>query len=244
MKKLHWVGTVATILVSASALSGCSGDDPVSSMMTTAGTGGSGTGGSGGSGTGGVGGAKPAGTQLTPPTMYTLLTGADAMPNPTPAPPAWTALATSCTTCHGPNGEGVSGIGPEIRHTPATFAQAVIRGGRSFMNAPTLMVGFPEANLSVADMMAVISWLNTAPKPTTGQGLYKDFCGNCHGPTTPSGGSVPISIQNELRNDVKMKVRNGEGTDQTMRNLYMPAHSSMDLTDAELDLILDFIQAK
>jgi hypothetical protein len=74
--------------------------------------------------------------------------------------------------------------------------------------------------------------------------LYKDFCGNCHGPTTPSGGSVPISIQNKTRAEVTMKVRMGEGTDQSMRNLYMPAHSTGELTDAELGLIMDFIGAK
>jgi mono/diheme cytochrome c family protein len=242
MKKLHWVGTVATILISASALSGCSGDDPAPMNMNTAGTGGSGTGGSGPSG--GSAGAAPMGTQLQPPAMYVLLSGPDAAPNPNPAPAAWKSMTTACNGCHGENGEGLANIAPEVRHTPAAFAQQVIRNGRKFMNQTTLMLPFAQTSLNDADMMSIITWLNTAPKPTTGQGLYKDFCGNCHGPTTPSGGSVPISIQNKLRADVKLKVRNGEGTDQSMRNLYMPAHSTMDLSDAELDLILDFIQAK
>lgn len=246
MKKLHWLGAITTILISASTVTGCSGD-PVPSTMNTAGTGN--TGGTGATGGSGAGGGAPVGVQLIPPASYVVLSGADATANTMAAPAAWTSA--TCSTCHGPNGEGTV-IAPEVRHTPATYAKWVVRNGRSFMGTPTAMVPFPATSadptkmpaISDADLDAVVTWLNTAPKPATGQGLYKDFCGNCHGPNTPTGGNVPITIANETIATVNMKVRNGEGMDPSMRNLYMPPHSATELTDAELALVEQFIMAK
>ena len=234
MKKLHWLGVVASILISAPAFTGCSTNDP-----NTMNTGGSGN-------TAGAGGT---GTQLTPPLSYVVLSGADAMPNPMAAPAAW--AASTCSTCHGPNGEGTV-IAPEVRHTPTTYAKWVVRTGRLFMGMPTSMVAFPTTSpdptkmpaISDADLDAVLNWLNTSPKPVTGLGLYKDFCGNCHGPVNPTGGNVPITIANEAITNVALKVRMGEGTDMSMRNLYMPPHTPAELTDAELALIEQYIGAK
>lgn len=251
MKKLHWVGTVATILISVSAITGCSGDDPVPANMNAAGqgTGGSGTGGSGPSG-GAAGSGTAGGTQLIPPATYVVFSGADAAPGAA-APAAWGSTGAGCTACHQANGEGFTGLAPEVRHVPAEYATWVVRNGLMFGGQPTGMTKFPATSadpkvipISDADLAAVIAWLNAMPRPTTGQALYKDFCGNCHGPVTPSGGAVPVSIQGKTRAEVTMKVRMGEGTDPTMRNLYMPKHSATDLTDAELGLIMDFIGAK
>ena len=127
---------------------------------------------------------------------------------------------------------------------------AVVRNGRTWNGVPTSMVAFPQTSadpkvlaISDADLAAVLTWLGTAPKPTTGPGLYKDFCGNCHGPTTGTGGIVPISIIGKTRAEITQKVRMGEGTDKTMRNLFMPPHTAMELTDAELGMIMDYVMA-
>jgi len=106
------------------------------------------------------------------------------------------------------------------------------------------MVAFDMNLLPDADMMGIVTWLGSLPRPTTPAGLYKDFCGNCHGPMTPSGGAVPVSIANETIMNVQQKVRMGVGTDPAMRNNYMPAFSTTDLTDAELTMIEQFIGAK
>lgn len=241
MKKLHWLGAIATILISVPAMTGCSSPDTQPPPVTTGGSGG------GGAGGGASGGAT--GTQLSPPLSYVVLTGADAAPNPMPAPAAWTSA--TCSTCHGPNAEGTV-IAPEIRHTPATYAKWVVRNGQKFMGQPTSMVAFPAMSadptkmpaISDADLDAVVNWLATMPKPTTGPSLYKDFCGNCHGPMQPTGGNIPISIANETIMEVNQKVRMGEGSDPSMRNLYMPPHTAVELTDAELTLIEQFIMAK
>jgi mono/diheme cytochrome c family protein len=177
-----------------------------------------------------------------------VLTGADAAPNAMAAPAAW--AASTCSTCHGANAEGTV-IAPEIRHTPATYAKWVVRNGQKFMGMATSMVAFPATSadptkmpaISDADLDAVVNWLATMPKPTTGPSLYKDFCGNCHGPMNPTGGNIPISIQGELITEVNQKVRMGEGSDPSMRNLYMPPHTATELTDAELGLIEQYIGA-
>ncbi len=240
MKKLtQLVGVFATGLISAATLAGCSStpDDP-GAPMTTAGAGGMGVG--GGAGTTGSGG----GTMLSPPASYTYLTGADAMPGAMTAPPAWSSKG--CTTCHGANGEGFMGLGPEIRHTPTAYATYVVRNGR----APFIMAKFPEmpmamtTDVSAADLTAILTWLSSHPKPTTGQGLYKDFCGNCHGPGMATGGAVPVNVIGKTKIEITQKVRMGEGTDPAMRNGYMPAEDMAALTDAELTLIQDYLMAK
>ncbi len=233
-KSSHWVGVCAIAIVSASALSGCS-SDPDPGPMNTAGSGTAG--GSGGSGGG------PTGIQLSGPSAYTILSGADAAPGATAAPAAW--MGKGCSACHGANAEGVNLIGPEVRHTPTTYGTWVVRNGRP----PFIMAAFPEApapmktDISAADLTGILTWLQSLPKPTTGEGLYKNFCGNCHGPKMGTGGIVPISVIGKKQVDVSQAIRLGEGTDPSMRGTYMPAHDAALLTDAEIVLINQFIGA-
>jgi mono/diheme cytochrome c family protein len=202
-------------------------------------TGGTNAGGGSGGGTG---------TQLTGAAAYTVLTGADATPGAMAAPAAWGAKA--CSTCHGANGEGVllgtTPFGPEIRHAPVTYATWVVRHGRP---SPSPMVVFPETpmdkqiDITAADLTSILTWLGSQPKPTTGQGLYKDFCGNCHGPNAATGGAVPVSIVGKKAGDILQKVRAGEGTDPGMRNIYMPPEDAAALSDAEITLISQYLMA-
>lgn len=240
MKKLtQLLGVFATVVISATTVSGCSSTPDAPVTMSTAGTGGAGTAGSTGAG---------GGTQLTGAAAYTLLKGADATPSAMPAPAGW--MSGQCYVCHGANGEGVMGIGPEIRHVPATYAQWVVRHGRPAPGG-MLMIAFPMApakagDLAIndADLAAVVAWLDAQPKPTTGVGLYQDFCGNCHGPTSASGGIVPVSIIGKMATQITQKVRMGEGTDPAMRNGFMPPEDMTALTDAELALIQTYLMAK
>jgi mono/diheme cytochrome c family protein len=193
----------------------------------------------------GVGG----GTQLIPPNSYVVLTGADAAPGSMPAPAAW--ASAGCNVCHQANGEGFNGLAPEVRHVPASYATWVVRHGRVFNGVQTGMLAFPTTTtdpmkmpaITDADLVAVIAWLEAMPKPTTGQGLYKDFCGNCHGPVNPSGGIVPVSILNHTRTVINQKVRVGEGMDPAVRTGFMPPEDMSKLSDIELGMIEDFLMA-
>ena len=120
----------------------------------------------------GAGGAPPLGVQVTPPMSYILLSPADAVAGPTPAPAAWSAAQSTCTTCHGTVGQGVQSLGPEIRHVPAAYAQQVVRQGRKFNGVDSGMVAFLTSSTDVtklaisdADLTAVIGWLDGQPKP-------------------------------------------------------------------------------
>jgi mono/diheme cytochrome c family protein len=234
MKKLtQWMGVCAIAISSAATLSGCSSDPDPGPPGSTAGTGTGGTG-AGTAGTTGTGTGGMTGTQLQSPAYHVVLSGAE-LTTGMPAPAAYTN--SGCTACHGDNGEGNSS-GPEIRFTPKEYARNVVRNGRkSPSNAPTLMIAFPTTSVSDADLDTINTWQNSFTKPTTGQGLYRAMCGNCHGPNMPTGGSAPISIQGKSKVDVAMYVRNGNGTDFNMRATYMPKFDEMLLTPGELDMI-------
>jgi mono/diheme cytochrome c family protein len=208
--------------------------------MTTAGAS---TGGSGGSGAGGgaAGGATGGamGVQLQSPQYFVKLMGADAAPGQ-PAPPAYSAKI--CSSCHGANAEGVSGLGPEIRFTPKAYAVGVVRNGRKTPKGDISgMAPFAATTLPDADLDAINTWQNSFTKPTTGPGLYLAMCGNCHGPVTPTGGSAPVSIQGKSKIDVATYVRTGNGTDVAIRTTYMPAFDTTLLTDQELELIQAYL---
>jgi len=243
-KSTQWLGVCAIATCSAAILSGCGDPTPAANPpMNTAGTGAGGT-----AAGGGTGGGSTTGTQLTGPAAYTVLTGADAMAGATPAPAAW--AAKGCATCHGPNGEGVllgtTPFGPEVRHTPTTYATWVVRHGRP---APSAMVDFPETamtgktDINAADLTSILTWLAGQPKPMTGQGLYKDFCGNCHGPNAATGGAVPVGVIGKKKADVLQRIRVGEGADPAQRNGYMPAEDAAALSDAEVELISTYLMS-
>ncbi len=242
MKKLtQLLGVFATGLISAAPLAGCSSTpDDTGTPMTTAGTGG--TGAAGAAGATAAGG----GTQLMGSAAYTILTGADAAPSATAAPAAW--ASATCSTCHGANGEGTI-IAPEVRHTPSDYAHYVVRNGRPL---PSAMIAFPAMSadpakmpaISDLDLASVLTWLAGMPRPTTGEGLYKDFCGNCHGPKVATGGAVPVNVIGKMATEYVQKVRMGEGLDPSMRNGYMPKEDVVALTDAELALIQTYLMAK
>ena len=140
------------------------------------------------------------------------------------------------------SGTGTASIAPEIRFTPKDYAVAVVRNGRKTpAGGDSAMTPYPATSVSDADLEAINTWQNSFPKPTTGQGLYKAMCGNCHGPSAPTGGSAPVSIQGKSKAQVAMFVRNGFGTDVTKRAEYMPKYDTTLLTDAELALIETYL---
>lgn len=189
-------------------------------------------------------------TPTMPGTGYVVLMGADATAGVSPAP----AKYQNCAVCHGPAGQGTV-IAPEVRHVPTAFSAHVIRNGRlDANNMPTAMVPNPAVEpapagaqvLSDAEIAEMATWLNSHPKPVTGEALYKDFCGNCHGPMTASGGSVGVKLPAGMAAAlVTAAVRNGFAVaTPAVRTAYMPAFDLALLTDAELGLISAYIGAK
>lgn len=149
--------------------------------------------------------------------------------------------ATLCASCHGPAAEGTS-LAYELRHPSHEYARWVIRNGRSGGEFPdSKMAAYPEALFDDAAIDAILDWLDTFEQPTTGEALYLDYCGNCHG-ADASGGVVEKPIEYQGVHDMLEKVREGEGgTNYGARMQYMPGVSTDRLDDAEVTAIADYV---
>ena len=154
-------------------------------------------------------------------------------------------FAQFCAPCHGNEAQGTN-LAYEIQHPPVEYATWVIRNGRPGVEFPdAMMAAWAEATLSDADVTAILAYLDEFPQPTTGEGLYLDYCANCHG-TDAQGGVVGVSPLEEIIDGDYDKVfeQVREGDDEGgpgARSNYMPAFGTDALTDAEVDLIVDYL---
>ncbi|MCA9682051.1 MAG: cytochrome c [Myxococcales bacterium] len=147
-----------------------------------------------------------------------------------------------CSACHGPEGEG-SSIAYEIRHPHHEFSRWVVRNGRTSIEfAGQAMPVFSDAVISDADLDLIFAYLDDFPQPDTGEGLYLDYCRNCHG-ADGNGGVVGKDVKNSPIQDFIENTRQGfGGSNYGSRNLYMPARPASDISDAEIQQIFDYVQ--
>jgi mono/diheme cytochrome c family protein len=220
MKRSKWAGPIATGLLSVTVLGGCSGaGDPAKSEKA------------------------PTGVAIT--NWFISLTADEAQPSAAATPIKFNDYI--CNSCHGTVGQGAPLIGPELRHVDPVLATWIVRNGRGSMSIypPAAPATNPTAGfVTDAELTEIVTWLNGQPKPTTPEGLYKDFCGNCHGPATnPTGGAVPWAVKGLPTATYTLFVRGGSGTDPSQRSKYMPKFDTTKLTDAELAQITTFLGA-
>jgi mono/diheme cytochrome c family protein len=131
---------------------------------------------------------------------------------------------------------------PEIQHPVRDYASWVVRNGRAQTTYPMPMEKFATTKLSDADLALIWDFLDKPPQPTTGQALYLDYCANCHG-ADGKGGPTMRPILEELAG-LKQHVRDGAHPGEfDMRREYMPALGTSRITDAELQLIYDYVQS-
>lgn len=149
-------------------------------------------------------------------------------------------LYLMCAGCHGAQGEG-SELGYELRHPDREFATWVVRNGRpgdEFENST--MIAYDESVLSDEDLEKIWDYLDSFDQPTTGEELYLDYCGNCHG-ADGSGGIVAVDITDKLLADTVESVRVGKGgTDYDARAFYMPALDETTLSEDEVQAMIDY----
>jgi len=106
-----------------------------------------------------------------------------------------TAFAV-CMPCHGSDGTGVAGKGPDIQHPVVDYSTWVIRNGRMHPDYPEAMPKFTTDLLSDANLQSIFTFLAAFPKPTTGAGLFHDYCANCHGADALGGVTMrPIATE-------------------------------------------------
>ena len=145
-----------------------------------------------------------------------------------------------CAACHGPEGEGTA-LGYEIQHPVRPYSAWVVRHGRTAGEFPGAMLKYDSSQLNDDQLSSIFDYLDSFPQPTTGEGLYGDYCRNCHGPNA-RGGVTGADISDKAFNDIREKVREGEGgTAYGNRGAYMPSFPASRLSDAELRAIADYI---
>lgn len=147
----------------------------------------------------------------------------------------------NCLACHGPQGAG-GPLGPELQHPVRDYSVWVVRHGRAMTTFPAPMVAVAPDKLPDSALTLIWDYLDLPPQPTSGQALYLDYCGNCHG-ADGKGGPTGRNILNEL-GKLKSQVRQGSHLGQfDMRRDYMPALPATRLSDAELSLISTYVQS-
>lgn len=154
--------------------------------------------------------------------------------------PGTRAFQMHCLMCHGEQGVGIV-LGPEIQHPVRDFSTWVVRNGLPGVGYLKPMEAIPPAMLSDADLNLIFDYLDKPPQPTTAEGLYKDYCGNCHG-ADGKGGPTTRDITGDAVDPIEEVVR--QGTHLGMyeeRNEYMPAYPTTRISDAELQLISDYV---
>jgi mono/diheme cytochrome c family protein len=171
-----------------------------------------------------------------------LACGSDSSSDPGPDGGATDGAAlfeANCQSCHG-DGSGTN-LGPTILNPVAGYATFVVRAGRNEMGFPNGgMAALTATDLPDAQLAAILTFLGTAAKPTTGPELYGRFCENCHGANGRSG-RVAKNIVREA-NAIARIVRTGHGgSSYGSRGSYMPSWTTAELTDAEVTAIRTYV---
>jgi mono/diheme cytochrome c family protein len=138
-------------------------------------------------------------------------------------------------------------MGPEIQHPVRDFSTWVVRNGRSGHPsfAGSVMAAFPASALSDATLASFFDALSAPaiPKPTTGAALYADYCATCHG-ATGAGGPAGHNAKGQPLSKALSMVRSGHSLTQfSSRTGYMPKWTTSELTDAEVGLIVSYLDS-
>lgn len=148
--------------------------------------------------------------------------------------PALQVYASECASCHGAEGLGTD-IGPALRLRDDGLMRFVVRQGRNGAGIPSNMPTYDTSAVTDAQLEDMIDWLDAFPNPTTGEGLYNQYCSTCHG-VDGTGGTSFEAVAGTLR--AQTIIRNGHGgSDYAQRDTYMTAWTADQISDAEIVLI-------
>jgi hypothetical protein len=136
----------------------------------------------------------------------------------------------------------VDGLGPAVQHPVRELGDYVVRNGRSHEDYPEDMPAIGADVLPDELLSEIWDYLDEPPQPTDGEGLYADYCKNCHG---DDGDAVPnhgISGMVATATGYIESARSGHHAGEfDNRNGYMPAFDAESLSDAELSSIAEYV---
>ena len=101
------------------------------------------------------------------------------------------------------------------------------------------MPSFNQSQLSDEDLTDILEWAASAPQPTTGEGLYEDYCSTCHG--DDGRGTAGHNAKGRSVSVLTQMIRNGHGgTNFSSRTSYMPKWTSAEISDADIAKIQQY----
>ncbi len=143
-----------------------------------------------------------------------------------------------CAPCHGTDANGGE-LGPEVRHPPDELARWLVRNGRSETPYPGPMIPLSSEVLSEPALDAILQYLSSFPQPDTGEGLYIDYCANCHGSDARGG---PVAKHIAGKDEFQEVLRRGKGGQAfNARSRYMPSWQALELSDQEVLLLESYV---
>ena len=148
----------------------------------------------------------------------------------------------NCAECHGEIGEGVADKGYELQHPTREYFDWVTRNGRDGDGFLDPMPSYDETIITPEQLEAIWDYLDTPAKPTTGEGLYADYCASCHG-DDGRGGVVGIGA-NHSEPGFTFHVQEGfPNVPFGDRAGYMPGYDASWLSTAELALMKEYLDS-
>jgi mono/diheme cytochrome c family protein len=149
----------------------------------------------------------------------------------------------NCEACHGLTGGGEAKDqgGPNVAHPDRELARWVIRNGRVRPDYVQNMRVHLPAELPDPVLEEILDYLESVPKPATPQGLFLDYCANCHGEDAKGGLSKKDLT---LADEAKIIASARLGRNPTLvseRERYMPLFTPEKLSDQELGAIAAYI---
>ncbi|MGV3622600.1 MAG: c-type cytochrome [Archangium sp.] len=149
-----------------------------------------------------------------------------------------------CASCHGATGEG-SELAYQIRSPVRAYATWVVRNGRNERTFSAGMEPISTASLSDVQLNKVFDYLHAVDMPADGQGLYRRFCGNCHGLHGEGGRSDEDIIEKALEDpeEIDEAIREGHGRNKfDDAEEYMPAWRNNELTPVQVQAITEYLK--
>ena len=141
-----------------------------------------------------------------------------------------------CVGCHGDQGVGTETKGLQLRYDDEGFSTYWVRNGRGTTAFDSPMPAYPEDMISDTQLEEMFTWINGQQHPTDGEGLFVQYCSNCHG-LDGRGGPVGEGITGG--DSFSGVIRNGKNINDGpgRRRSYMTRWNTNQLTDEEIQLI-------
>jgi ubiquinol-cytochrome c reductase cytochrome c subunit len=157
--------------------------------------------------------------------------------------------AGNCSSCHGPNGEGIRDRGPSLKGVGARAADFYLGTGYMPLHSPTDQPHRGTQLLSGAEVDAIVAYIASLggppiPKPHPERGsvsqglqLFTEHCAGCH-QVVAEGGYVKGAVVPELGHATPTQVAEAVRIGPYL----MPRFSPKAISDRQLDSIVAYVQ--